>query len=66
MNAWWWCHIRHSNPQQKDSQRNKNCDKEYVKKLDYTNVTFSVAQKDYRKVEVMNNININLFGYEKQ
>ena len=61
-----WCHIRHSNPQQKDPQRIKKCDKEYIKKLDYTNDTFPVAQKDYREIETMNNININVFGYEKQ
>ena len=34
--------------------------------MDYTNVTFPVAQKDYRKIETMNNINIIVFGYEKQ
>ena len=61
-----WCHIQHSNPQQKDPQRIKKCDKEYIKKLYYTNVTFPVAQKDYRKIETMNNININVSGYEKQ
>ena len=53
-----WYHIRHSNPQQKDPQR--------IKKLDYINVTFPVARKDYRKIEIMNNININVLGYEKQ
>ena len=61
-----WRHIRHSNPQQKDPQRIMKRDKEYIKKLDYTNVTFPVAQKDSRKIETMNNININVFGYEKQ
>ena len=61
-----WCHIRHLNPQQKDPHRIKKCDKEYIKKLDYTNVTFPVTQKDYRKIETMNDININVFGYEKQ
>ena len=25
-----------------------------------------MTQKDYRKIEIMNNININAFGYEKQ
>ena len=25
-----------------------------------------MAQKDYRKIKIMNNININVFGYEKQ
>ena len=61
-----WCHIRHSNPQQNDPERIKKCDKEYIKKLDCTNVSFPVTQKDYRKIEIMNNININVFGYEKQ
>ena len=61
-----WCHIRHLNPQQKYPQRIKKSDKEYIKNLDYTHVTFPVAQKDYRKMEIMNNINISVFGYEKQ
>ena len=36
------------------------------KNLDYTDITFPVAQKDYRKIEIMNNINISVFRYEKQ
>ena len=39
---------------------------EYIKNLDYTDVTFWVAQKDYREIEIMSNIDINVFGYEKQ
>ena len=50
----------------KDPQRIKKCDKDYIKKFDYTNVTFPMAQKGYRKIGTMNNININVFGYEKQ
>ena len=61
-----WCHIRHLNPQEIHPERIKKCDKERIKNLDYTNVTFPVTQKDYRKIEIMNNININVFGYEKQ
>ena len=34
--------------------------------MDYTNVTFPVAQKDYRKIEIMNNINISVFVYKIQ
>ena len=30
------------------------------------NVTFPVAQKDCRKIEIINSTNINMFGYEKQ
>ena len=32
----------------------------------HTNITFPVTQKDYRKIEIMNNINISVFGYQKQ
>ena len=61
-----WCHIRHSNPQEIHHERIKKCDKEHIKNLDYSNVTFPVAQKGYRKIEIMNNININVFEYDKQ
>ena len=61
-----WCHIRHLSPQQKYPQRIKKFDKEYIKNLDYADDTFPVVQKDYRIIEITNNININVFGYEKQ
>ena len=61
-----WCHIRHSNAQEINPKRIKKCDKEHIKNMDYINVIFPVAQKDYRKIEMMNNINIKVFGYEKQ
>ena len=61
-----WCHIRQSNPQEINPERIKKCDKEHIKNLDYTNVSFPVTQKDHRNIEIMNNININVFGYEKQ
>ena len=32
-----WCHIRHLNPQERNSQRIKRCGKEFISKLDYTN-----------------------------
>ena len=37
-----------------------------MKNLDYTNVIFPGTQKDYRKIEIMRNIDVNVFGYEKQ
>ena len=33
-----WCHIRHLNPQDKDPQRIKKSDKQYIKNLDYTGI----------------------------
>ena len=61
-----WCHIRHLNPQDRNSQRTKRCDKEFISKLDYTNVQFPVSVKHYNKVEKQNNINMNVFGYENK
>ena len=59
-----WCHIRHLNPQDKYPQRIKKSDKEYINKLNYTDIEFPVAIKHYNKIENLNNININVFGYE--
>ena len=44
-----WCHIQHLNPQEKNPHRIKKCDKKYIENLDYTNVSFPVGQKDYKK-----------------
>ena len=59
-----WCHIRHLNPQDKDPQRIKKTDKQYVGKLDYSNIEFPVNVKQFNKIEKQNSININVFGYE--
>ena len=32
--------------------------------LDYSEIEFSVAVKQYNKIEKLNNININVFGYK--
>ena len=61
-----WCHIRHSNPQDKYPQRIKKVDKEYIKKLDYKDIEFPVNIKQYNKIEKQNEININVFGYENK
>ena len=61
-----WCHIRHLNPQNKDPQRIKKSDKEYVKNLDYSGIEFPVTTKQYYKIEKQNEININVFGYENK
>ena len=59
-----WCHIRHLNPQEKYPQRIKKTDKQYVGKLDYSNIEFPVSVKHYNKIEKQNSINISVFGYE--
>ena len=61
-----WCHIRHLNPQDKNPQRIKKDDKQYIEKLNYLSIEFPVSQKQYNKIEKQNNININVFGYEEK
>jgi len=61
-----WCHIRHLNPQDKNPQRIKKTDKQYIENLDYSGIEFPVNVKHYNKIEKQNNINISIFGYEDQ
>ena len=59
-------HIRHLNPLKRNPQRVTLKDKELVKTLDYSGVTFPVTIKDIKKIEKQNKININVFGYSDQ
>ena len=61
-----WCHIRHLNPQNKNPQRIKKVDKQFIENLDYSGIEFPVTTKQYNKIEKQNEININVFGYEYQ
>ena len=58
--------MRHLNPQEKDPQRIKRDDKQFIEKLDHTNIVFPVSQKQYNKIEKQNSIKINVFGYEEK
>ena len=61
-----WCHIRYLNPQDKDPQRIKKTYKNMINKLDYSGIEFPVTTKQYNKIGIQNNININVFGYEEK
>ena len=61
-----WCHIRHLNPQDKYPQRIKKSDKAYIDRLDYSGIEFPVTTKQYNKIEKLNEVNINVFGYENK
>ena len=58
-----WCHNRHLNPRKKNPQRITKEDRESVKGLDYTGITFPVTINQINRIEKQNKININLFGY---
>ena len=59
-----WCHNRHLNPCKKDPQRIKKSDRESVKGLDYSGITFPVTINQINRIEKQNKINIYLFGYD--
>ena len=61
-----WYHVRHINPSKKHPGRIKKADKKIAEKRDYNGIEFPVQEKDFRKIEVKNNICINVFGYENK
>ena len=59
-----WCHNRHLNPRKKNPQRITKEDRESVKSLDYSGITFPVTINQINRIEKPNKINIYLFGYD--
>ena len=59
-----WSHVRHINPSNEHPERILKNDKKVIEKLDCNEIEFSVQEKDFNKIEVKNNIHINVFGYE--
>ena len=49
-----WCHVRHLNLNGVTLKRITSKDREFVKKLNYQGVNFSVSKKDYGIIEVLN------------
>ena len=58
-----WCHVRHLNLDCVKPNRITKEDREFVKKLNYRGVDFPVSKKDYSKISILNEININVFCY---
>ena len=61
-----WCHVRHINLSNKHPERIKKTDKKIAEELNYDGIEFPVQEKDFNKIEVKNNICINVFGYENR
>ena len=58
-----WCHVRHLNSDGTKLHRIIKKDREIkkLKKINYEGVDFPVSKKDYGKIEVLNNICVNVF-----
>ena len=61
-----WCHVRHINFSNKHPERIKKTDKKIAEELNYDEIEFPVQEKDFNKIEVKNNICINVFGHENR
>ena len=51
---------------QKSIQEEKKTDRRLASNLNYEGIEFPVQEKDFNKIEVQNNICINVFGYENE
>ena len=56
-----WCHVRHINPSKEHPGRIKKANKKIAEKLNYDQIEFLVQEKYFGKIEVKNNIYINVF-----
>ena len=61
-----WCHVRHINPVKEHPGRIKKTDREIACKRNYDGIELSVQERDFSKIEVQNNICVNVFGYENK
>ena len=59
-----WYYVRHINPIKIHPERITPQDKDLVNSLNYDGIEFPVREKDFRKIEIRNNICITVFGYE--
>ena len=62
-----WCHVRHINPLKEHPERILKINKGIAcNLLNYDKIEFPVKEKDFKKIEIQNNICINVFGYENE
>ena len=61
-----WCHVKHINPAKEHPARIEKIDKQIPCNLNYDGIEFPVQEKDFNKIEIQNNICIDVFGYENK
>ena len=59
-------HVRYINPVKVHPERITKKDKKLVNDLDYDGIEFPVRKKHFNKIEIRNNICINVFCYENK
>ena len=61
-----WRHVRHINPLKEHPERITKIDRKIVHNLNYDRIEFPVEENDFKKIEVQNNICINVFCCENE
>ena len=61
-----WSHVRHINPVKIHPEKITKEDKKLANDLDYDGTDSPVQEKDFSKIEIKNNICINVFCYENR
>ena len=61
-----WCHVRHINPLNEHPKRITKIDRKIAGNLNDDEIKFPVKEKYFKKIEIQNNICINVFGYENE
>ena len=59
-----WYHVRHINPVNEHPGRILKIDRDFANNVKYDGIEFPVQEKDFNKIEVQNNICVNVFRYE--
>ena len=60
------CHVRHINLSKEHPERITKSDKNFFEELNYDGIEFPVQEKDFNKIEVKNDICINVLGYKNR
>ena len=61
-----WRHVRHINLVEEHPGKILKNDRRIASNLNYEGIEFPVQEKDFKKIEVQNNICMNVFGYENE
>ena len=61
-----WCSVRYLHLVKKIIKRIRKIHKDFVGKLDFKYINFSIKIRDIYKIEKKNCISISVFGYEKR
>ena len=61
-----WRHVRHINPLKEHPEKITKIDREIACNLNHDEIEFPAEEKDFKKIEVENNICINVFCYENE